>query len=279
MSLKANIIRLFLSSPGDVENERNMVHEVAAQLNRMMGEQMRFRLEVIDWETHVTPNMGRPQEVINQQIRDYDIFVGIMWKRFGTPTGKADSGTEEEFNIACKNWEKYGRPRIMLYFNQTPYMPKNTKEISQFARVVKFREKLQDGNALVWEYQNPVEFQEFLIEHLGKVLYEFSPAEKDKVTAPSFSKYLSCLREETLHMNIRGLTSGKGKAYQFNIDDLYIPLKTSETVKTERQSKKIDEAIQREVPLQQALQHDRLLIRGEPGAGKTTFLKLLTYTL
>jgi hypothetical protein len=37
-------------------------------------------MEIVDWRTHVAPDMGRPQAVINAQIGDYDIFLGIMWK-------------------------------------------------------------------------------------------------------------------------------------------------------------------------------------------------------
>ena len=40
-----------------------------------------------------------PQQIINSQVSDeYDIFIGILWTRFGTPTERAGSGTEEEFS-------------------------------------------------------------------------------------------------------------------------------------------------------------------------------------
>ncbi|MYD31374.1 MAG: DUF4062 domain-containing protein, partial [Nitrospira sp. SB0661_bin_20] len=56
-------------------------------------------MDVVRWETRTTPGFGKdPQDVINKQISDaYDIFIGIMWTRFGTPTPRAGSGTEEEF--------------------------------------------------------------------------------------------------------------------------------------------------------------------------------------
>src|SRR3990172_4482659 len=133
-------VRLFLSSPGDVEPERAKVNAVVNQVSRMLGESLGVVLEVVDWKTHVVPDMGRPQEVINQQVRDYDIFVGILWKRFGTPTGVAESGTEEEFNIAYGNWQKFGRPRILFYFSQVPYMPKNASEAVQGSRYLTLRQ-------------------------------------------------------------------------------------------------------------------------------------------
>ena len=60
---------------------------------------MDFRIESKKWEKDVFPAFGEDsQDVINKQIgTDYNIFVGIMWKKFGTPTSRAESGTEEEF--------------------------------------------------------------------------------------------------------------------------------------------------------------------------------------
>ena len=68
--------------------------------------------------------MGRPQGIINKQIGEYDIFIGMMWKRFGTPTGKAGSGTEEEFRLAYEYWETTKSVMILFYFCQAPFMPR-----------------------------------------------------------------------------------------------------------------------------------------------------------
>src|SRR5215207_6022546 len=90
-------LRLFVASPGDVSSERDHVGTVAAELNRGTAADAGFVLEVVRWETHARPDIGRPQQLILDQIGQVDIFVGIMWRRFGTPTGVASSGTEEEF--------------------------------------------------------------------------------------------------------------------------------------------------------------------------------------
>jgi hypothetical protein len=220
-------LRLFLSSPGDVEPERAKVRAVAEQVNRMLGDSLGIVLEVIDWKTHVVPDMGRPQEVINEQVRDYDIFIGILWKRFGTPTGKAESGTEEEFNIAYANWQKFKRPRILFYFSQLPYVPKDYAEAMQWAKVMAFKEQLQQ-KGLIRDYQTVEEFSDILREHLIKVLQEwFKPKTgSTPVSIADFTAYLKYLRQETMHIDIRGLVTGKGKLHQFPIDELYIPLRT-----------------------------------------------------
>jgi|GEM_PF-768274 len=273
------IVRVFISSPGDVEPERAKVTAVAAQVNRMLGDSLGIVLEVVDWKTHVVPDMGRPQEVINQKVGDYDIFVGILWKHFGTPTGKAESGTEEEFNIAYANWQKYGRPIILFYFNTAAYSPKDISEAEQWMKVLSFKVELQRKAGLIRDYQTAEEFSDLLREHLIKVLSEWFKPKKGSapVSIIDFTAYLKYLRQETMSIDIRGLVTGKGKIHQFPIDELYIPLRTRYSVRESREMLKA--RLDEDVLLQEALQERRLFIKGDPGSGKTTFLRLIAYTL
>jgi hypothetical protein len=269
-----------------VEPEREKVHAVVAQLNRMLGGQLGFVLEVLDWKTHVAPDMGRPQEVINRQIKDYDIFVGIMWKRFGSDTGVAGSGTAEEFNIAYDHWQKDGKPRILFYFCKRPFMPSTPEEMQQFSQVFAFKEKFKKMG-LGRDYERPEQFADSLREHLHKWVFEKfrQSAERTKPIA-DFTSYVEYLKKETMYIDIRGLVTGEGKVHQFMIDQLYIPLKTttldsSGNGSRSRRSKSetLLELTSRTIDLQETLTEKHLVIKGEPGAGKTTFLRLLTFTL
>src|SRR5262249_46172065 len=128
MANEVNLVRVFVASPGDVQEERNSMEGVVDELNRLfdaIAPERGVRVELMRWETRAHPAGGRPQANINAQIRNYDIFVGIMWKRFGSPpgdpTGRAQSGTEEEFNIAYDRWEKTGTPEILMYFSGAEY--------------------------------------------------------------------------------------------------------------------------------------------------------------
>ena len=80
------------------------------------------------------------------------------------------------------------------------------------------------------------------------------------------SKYLRALRERTAYIDIRGLQAGSGRAYSFPIDELYVPLTTSGGAERELR-----------IELDEALRHHRLVIVGDPGAGKTTFLRRIAY--
>jgi hypothetical protein len=115
--------------------------------------------------------MGRPQGEINKQIGAYDIFVGIMWKRFGTPTGKANSGTEEEFRRAYDMWEKNKTPRILFYFCTKPFMPKSQEDVEQIGRVIKFHNELSTKGTM-GEYSDHENFSDTIRVDLTRVIGE-----------------------------------------------------------------------------------------------------------
>jgi hypothetical protein len=43
---------------------------------------------------------------VNAQIgfSSIDLFIGILWKKFGTPTKRGDSGSAEEFEKCYRLW-------------------------------------------------------------------------------------------------------------------------------------------------------------------------------
>jgi hypothetical protein len=112
--------RLFVASPSDVRTERDALSRVVTEINQTHGSPLGYSVQILRWETHATPSGGRPQGVINEQIGKYDLFVGIMWRRFGTPTGVAGSGTEEEYRRAYSSWERNNSMPLMFYFCQSP---------------------------------------------------------------------------------------------------------------------------------------------------------------
>ncbi|MGE0580025.1 MAG: hypothetical protein AB7F22_31605 [Reyranella sp.] len=141
-------IRIFLSTPSDIVEERRELASLIAEINDVvvfLAPERDFRLKLLHYETDAYPDVGGPQTVIDGQIPlNYDIYFGIMWRRAGTPTKDADSGTIHEFERAFEQRKKGGRPTIMFYFCQEQIpLPSTQEELDQLAKVVKFRERFQ----------------------------------------------------------------------------------------------------------------------------------------
>lgn len=174
---KVDLVNIFLASPGDVAHERQIVKEVIEAINRTIGREKDIRFEIIGWDTDSYPAYGKDaQAIVNEQIADmtkFELFVGIMWNRFGTATPRAGSGTEEEFRQAVESLEKTGRPAIMFYFNQEAFNPKSAYEAEQKLKVLKFKEGLQE-KGLTAEYNGQEKFRELFRTHLESWLIKHS---------------------------------------------------------------------------------------------------------
>lgn len=164
--------KLFLASPSDLNEDRTSIEEVVKELNMSFGVQNGVVLELIKWETHSAPGVSLidAQEVINSDINyEFDLFIGLMWMKFGTPTSRANSGTEEEFNCAFSKFiDSPNSLQILFYFKNTP--PSNLKDIIPYEleKVNNFKLKLGEEGVLYWHYSNIEELQRFLRIHIPK---------------------------------------------------------------------------------------------------------------
>ena len=101
-----------------------------------------------------------------------------MWKRLGTRTKRAPSGTAEEFDRAYQYFAAYAKPKIMFYFRTKPFFTADPSELRQFKKVLEFRRRLQKVGVLFWEYIEPIEFERRFREHLTNQIVDLSaPAE------------------------------------------------------------------------------------------------------
>ena len=169
--MTSNVYKVFLGSPGDTKKERDIAEKIVSEINNTIGEHHNFIVKLLKWENDTYPDFGNDgQDVINNQMGlDYDIFVGIMWKKFGTATNRAESGTEEEFERAYEKRENTGDVKIMFYFNSAP-IPQDQLDIKQFEKVQIFKNKIGDLGGYYWKYETLEEFEKYLRTHLQKHL-------------------------------------------------------------------------------------------------------------
>lgn len=165
---RPNQVRVFVATPGDVSKERDIVRELLEDFDLMFEGLAAINIRFVGWET-VVPSLGRAQELINKNLRRADIFVGIMWNRFGSATGKFESGTEDEFNIAFDLWKARGVPWVIFYFSDMPSVLNSAEETDQRKKVLEFKKMVQQ-QGLTDSYSDINEFRRKVLRHLGHVI-------------------------------------------------------------------------------------------------------------
>ncbi len=158
---------VFVASPSDVKKERDLIENVIKEINLIHGPALGYELELWRYEENAYPSAQKPQDLINSLIKSYQIFIGMMWKRFGTATAAAGSGTEEEYTKAYKAWQNNDVIDIMFYFCKKPIAPPDSEEeIEQMGKVLKFKKEM-NGKSFIWDYSNPKDFEEKIRKHLS----------------------------------------------------------------------------------------------------------------
>src|SRR4051812_11421954 len=153
------VYSVFVAGPSDVDAERRRLKALVEEIDILLSDTHGIRVTLLDWRDHVDPGAGvDPQVPINQQIDDYDILVGILWGRLGTRTGRAPSGTAEEYQRARARFDATGHPRIMMYINNAPVPRPDAAGIEQLQALLAFQDEVQP-TALVVPYEGMAEFE------------------------------------------------------------------------------------------------------------------------
>jgi hypothetical protein len=187
-------LRVFAASPMDMANERGRLAVVVEDLKRL-AESIGVSLKLADWP-QVAPGLDRPEQVILDQLKPdtWDIFIGILWHRFGTPPGNADppsgreymSGTEEEFHTACRLWKQHRRPHMMFYRCVRP-IPPDDLDPEQFRCVKAFFAGFAadaDHPGLYHTFESAESFERLVRKNLITYLCDFSEQVQGRVVPP-----------------------------------------------------------------------------------------------
>jgi len=214
MSYKAEVYKVMIASPGDVKEERKIIREVLSEWNAVNSEMRRIVLLPVGWETHSAPEMGdRAQAIINEQLKDCDLLIGVFWTRIGTATGEYPSGSVEEIQRHID-----AKKPAMLYFSSAPVAPDAINR-EQYSELQRFKQ-LCEQNGLCGNYSDINVFRSHLSRQLHLKLnskpftekYESdSEAEQDAESTISMSnKTQTILNEVSKSGNGRILLPGWG---------------------------------------------------------------------
>lgn len=186
-------LRIFISSPGDVLQERKIAKNIIAELGHVYSHYV--ELETIMWEDLPLEATGSFQSGIDYFLEKspIDIAVFILWSRLGSTLGqayrKADgslyaSGTEYEFDTMYALWEKTKRPRIIVYVKDAEIQfgkgvgSSHIKEalaqqdkLNSFIEE-KFRDKETGTNYAYLQFDRQQTFEDRLRSHLTRLILE-----------------------------------------------------------------------------------------------------------
>lgn len=166
-------ISVFVSSPGDLRKERRLVAEVCREIGSVTGRDVRALLwegagprnpECQPFPPTVTGMGG--QGVISEHVRDalggYDVYLGMAWRRMGTPTGGYRSGTEAEFQLALEDYRDRGRPSTVLFYTKAVRKDSRSRDpgLEDFIKDVQ-------ALGLTQTFRGPRDLRRLLVEHLG----------------------------------------------------------------------------------------------------------------
>jgi formylglycine-generating enzyme required for sulfatase activity len=250
---------VFLSSTGaDLREYRGAAFDALQKLD--------------DWKCVRMENFGARDwdvdEFCREQVKACDLFIGIIGHRFGdAPKGIKESYTQREYQAAVEA----DVPRLLFLAPDDIKVPPNLWEPQWKMRTqAKFRKNLD--RIASEDFTTPDQLATQILTAIRHWERE-APARRQADPGP----YLEALWEDTAHIDIRGLRVSNEAVYRFRIDELYTPL-TTVLAPDERKKERAELAPEhRAVPLQQALASRRLVLVGDPGAGKSTFLRRIAF--
>jgi hypothetical protein len=159
--------RVFIGSPRGLDEERKRFRDTLEKFNKYHGKPAGVLFDPVGWEDTIG-GVGRPQELINDDLRQCDYAVFVLHDRWGTPTGSGhSSGTEEEWELAELLYKETTIRNIGLFFKHISGLPDPEK----LKKVLEFRVAIEkEKKYLSRPYSNVNEFCDVLEGYLAKWL-------------------------------------------------------------------------------------------------------------
>lgn len=184
MQKNVTVFKVFISCPSDVEKEKGIVEEVCESLSKRLIKK-NIIVKPIHWRRDIIPQItgSGAQKVINNQIEedDYDIYIGIIWKKFGDPLENGLTPTEGEFEDALQKFKRNNRPFIAVYFKNRKFTPSTRYEIDQQDAVHKFSIRLKPLG-LYKLFKDKHDFQKTIRETIEYYISKLLDIEKEEIS-------------------------------------------------------------------------------------------------
>ena len=158
-------IRIFIASSAELSEDRDAFELYFRQQNKALRKKG-LDLEIVRWENFLDAmSETRLQDEYNKAICECDIFVSL----FFTKTGKF---TEEEFDVAHRQFKSTSRPLIYTFFKNAEIKTGDIKE-DDLRSVFAFRKKLEKLGHFYTGYDNIEHLKLQFRDQLDKLFDEF----------------------------------------------------------------------------------------------------------
>lgn len=172
MTDSLKIIRVFIGSPGGLDEERRAAHEVVESVNRSHSERWGCHFKLLGWE-HAVPGFVRPQSKINEDLDRCDYFIGVLWNKWGSqpstdPSGYT-SGFEEEYERSKARIKSGHMKDMAIYFKEVD-VPSGMEPGEEIKKVLDFRQKCIDEKIVFFKpFSGVSDFRDVVREKLEEI--------------------------------------------------------------------------------------------------------------
>ena len=201
-------LRFFLSSPGDVADERIFAQQVIEQeLPKDAFLRGQITCEAMRWDDPAAPVTMpatlTPQEAVNRGLAkpsECDAVIVILWSRLGTPLPESHKRPDGSAYLSGTEWEYEDalnaapQPFILVYHRKSkpefgdPTEPGFDAKVEQYRRVRGFFDRFRNPDGSLKgsfsEYDTPQEFRDQLRRHLRDFVHSRLAAGKTGGQAP-----------------------------------------------------------------------------------------------
>jgi hypothetical protein len=196
---------IFISSPGDVSQERKIAEKVILDVDKTIKETLKISLDSLMWEKTppVTTNLPdeKIQDVINKDVVRADFFILILHKRYGRiEKGSNISNTEREIEAILKQHQQSPNSiKILVYFKN---IDSNKDPGEQENKVVDLRRRLDELGIFRKSFSDSLEFSNLLTHDLYNVILKLRFSSTEIPALQHFWKFAKVARNTHPHVAI-----------------------------------------------------------------------------
>ena len=142
--IEEKIVKVFISCPMDVNDEAEIVYNKCLEYSQLlMSSENKIQIIPFYWKKDIVSEINISRDtldvIIEQKKRkfkgkDEDIYIGIMWKKYGDKLSNTDfSPTEQEYQWALNRKKTF----IQFYFKKSDIeYPNSAKPKPKRTRII-----------------------------------------------------------------------------------------------------------------------------------------------